>query len=121
MSDDDFDEVRPVRRRSRQDWDDEPEAEERDSEGDVTGGIIPYKNPLALTSYYLGVFGLIPCLGLLLGPVAIVTGVLGLRYRSQNRLARGGLHAVIGLVFGSVVLVIHIAVIVVFALNASNF
>jgi hypothetical protein len=36
--------------------------------------LIPYRNPKGLISYYCGVFALIPCLGLLLGPVARVLG-----------------------------------------------
>ncbi len=46
---------------------------------DATGGVIPYKNPKALTAYYLGVFGLIPVFGPLLAIPAIILGVLGLK------------------------------------------
>src|SRR3954447_21804778 len=69
---------RPRRRR---------EMEEEDDDDDYSGSgeeavstIIPYKNPQALIAYYLGVFGLIPGIGALLGPAALVLGIRGLRY-----------------------------------------
>lgn len=48
-------------------------------QGDATGGLIPYKNPMALTGYYLSIFGLIPGLGIPLSLAAIVFGIIGLR------------------------------------------
>lgn len=87
--DDDFDD-RPRRRRRRSDED----------EGDATGGIIPYKNPAALASYYCGVFALIPLLGCVLAPLAIVLGIAGLVKASSHRNARGRAHAVTGILFG---------------------
>ena len=41
--------------------------------------LIPYKNPKALIAYYLAIFSLIPCLGLLLGIAAFILGLLGLK------------------------------------------
>src|SRR5262245_38413569 len=38
--------------------------------------LIPYKNVPALTSYYLGVFSIIPLVGLLLGIAAVVLGIM---------------------------------------------
>jgi hypothetical protein len=46
---------------------------------------------LALGAYYCGVFGLIPILGIILAPIAIVLGILGLRYSRRNPKARGQL------------------------------
>ena len=79
-------------------------------EGDATGGIIPYRNPPALVAYYCGIFSLIPCLGLILGLVAIVLGVSGLRKRRQHPLVRGQVHAWIGIILGSLVIVTHVLV-----------
>jgi hypothetical protein len=62
--------------------------------------MIPYKNPLALIAYYLGVFGLIPVLGLLLGPIALVMGILGVRFARNNPTAGGAGHAITGIVLG---------------------
>jgi hypothetical protein len=81
--------------------------------GDATGGIIPYKNPQALIAYYCGVFSLIPCIGLILGPVAMFLGVSGLRNSRKNPLVRGQVHAWIGIVLGSLVTIAHVTVVVV--------
>lgn len=35
-------------------------------------------NPTAAVAYYFGLVGLVPCLGGLLGPIAILLGILGL-------------------------------------------
>lgn len=74
--------------------------------------IIPYRNGLALAAYYCGVFSLIPCAGLLLGPLAFLFGILGLRYARKKSEARGRVHAWIGIILGFAVAVVHVIVIV---------
>jgi len=106
---DDDEDDRPRRRRRDDDDDDRRFRREHDS----TGGLIPYKNPMALIGYYVGVFSLIPCLGLVLAPVALVLGILGLSYKSKHPTAGGTAHAIVALVLGSLVLLGHAAVIVV--------
>src|SRR4051794_16067536 len=104
----DDDEDRPRSRPRRRDGDDDFDEDDRprrrrlrdDEEGDVTGGIIPYKTPAALASYYCGVFALIPFIGLLLAPLAIILGIMGLIKASAHPKARGRVHAVTGIVFG---------------------
>ncbi len=71
------------------------------SETDSTGGIIPYKNPHALIAYYLGLFSLLPCVGIALAIPALILGVIGLRNRNRNPQIRGSVHAWIGIVMGS--------------------
>ena len=91
----------PPQRRYRED-DDPEEPYHRRPETDSTGGLIPYKNPKALTAYYTGVFGLISvvlCLGIF-GIVPIVFGVLGLKYAKKHPEARGQAHAITGIVLG---------------------
>ena len=105
------DEERP-RRRAR--LEDEEEARPRRRirrDDDDSGGmnsLIPYKNPQALIAYYLGVFALIPCFGLLLGVGAIILGVLGLKYRTKHPTAGGTGHAWAGVILGTLVLVAHL-------------
>ena len=67
------------------------------SEGDATGGLIPYKNPKALIAYYLGVGALVifP-----LGFVSVVLGFMGLADRKRNPAIKGSAHAWIGIVLG---------------------
>ncbi len=78
-------------------------------EGDATGGLIPYKNTPALAGYYLGVFSLAPCVGVPLGIAAIVCGVLGLKKRKREPHVKGSVHAIVGIVLGSISLLYHAA------------
>lgn len=68
--------------------------------GDTTGGVIPYKNPHALIAYYLGLFSLLPLLGLFLAIPAFVLGIIGLKKRNANPAIKGSVHAWIGIVMG---------------------
>jgi hypothetical protein len=79
---------------------------------DVAATIVPYKNPTALFSYYCGVFSLIPCAALGLAPMAIVLGILGLRAQRRNPLAHGTAHAVVGLVLGTITLLLNVGALV---------
>jgi hypothetical protein len=82
--------------------------------------LIPYKNGRALAAYYCGVFSLIPCVGLILGPIAFIFGILGLRAARANPRVRGTGHAIAGIVLGGLVFVAHIVVLVVFAIAAAS-
>ncbi len=62
--------------------------------------IIPYKNPRALTAYYLGVFSLIPVFGILLGFAAVWLGIVGLKRRKAQPQIGGAAHAWIGIILG---------------------
>jgi hypothetical protein len=101
--DDDFDDYddapRPRRRRSDED-------DDYDDGGIST--MIPYKNSKALTAYYCGVFSLIPCVGLILGPLALIFGLQGLKYAKKNPRAKGTGHAIAGIVLGGLVTVGHL-------------
>jgi hypothetical protein len=80
------------------------------SEGDSTGGVIPYKNPPALIAYYCGVFSLIACIPFFV-PVpiaALVLGIKGLRKAKAEPHVKGQVHAWIGIVCGSIFGVIGI-------------
>lgn len=81
---------------------DDPEEGGSQSQGDALSSLIPYKNSKALTAYYCGVFSLIPCLGLILGPIALIFGISGLRYAKEHPQAKGQAHAVVGIVLGTI-------------------
>jgi hypothetical protein len=68
-----------------------------DTQGDATGGLIPYKNPKALIAYYLGILSGLPIIGLPIGIAAFVLGILGLRDRRRNPAIKGSVHAGIGI------------------------
>ena len=65
-----------------------------------THQLIPYKNPMALTSYYLGVFSVLPMVGILLGAIAVALGVMGLRFWRANPQAGGQIHSWVGILAG---------------------
>lgn len=98
----------------------QPQIEYPSTEGDGTGGLIPYKNPHALIAYYLGLFSLFPCLGLLLAIPAFILGIMGLQRVKKNPVIRGTVHAWIGIVMGGLMTVVWSAGII-FALLASAF
>jgi hypothetical protein len=82
--------------------------------------IIPYKNPQALAAYYLGVFAVIPFLGVLLGIAALALGVGGLRRRKEEPEVGGSVHAWIGIIAGGLFGFIWLAVIVLFVIMTAK-
>ena len=57
-------------------------------------------NVRALTAYRYAVYGLIPIVGLILGPAAIIWGILGLRYYRTAPPDRGIGHARAAIILG---------------------
>ena len=103
------------RRRPR----DEEDRPRRREEGDVTGGLIPYKNGKALAAYYTGIFGLIPCIGSVLGPIAVVLGFLGLGHASKYPESKGRAHAIVGIALGLVETLLYLVGPIVYVAAAS--
>lgn len=62
---------------------------------------VPSKNGPALAGYYLGLLSLLPCLGFPIGVAAVYFGLQGLRRVRQNPAVRGGAHAWVGVICGS--------------------
>ena len=80
------------------------------SKGDGgVSSVIPYKNKQALIAYYLGVF-CIACPPLLCLP-AMILGIIGLRNVRANPEVKGTAHAWIGIVSGTVFLLLSIGLI----------
>jgi hypothetical protein len=63
---------------------------------------VPRSNRAALLAYYCAVASVIPGLGLVVGPAAVVYGIEGLRHLSEHPDAGGRAHAWVGIVFGVV-------------------
>ena len=82
--------------------------------------IIPYKNPKALIAYYLGIFSLIPCLGLALGIAAVVLGVLGLKAAQAQPNARGKVHAWVGIILGGLCVAGNLVAIVLMIISMNS-
>lgn len=91
---------------------------------DAVAALIPYRNWPALTSYYLGLFSLFPCLGAILGVAAFILGVMGLRRAARNPEAKGKVHAWIGVIcgglFGLAWIAIDIVVIIAMIANSTR-
>jgi len=104
--------------RYRQDYDDRQFV--RRSDDDVVSTLIPYKNVRALVAYYLGVFSLIPCVGLVLGPAALILGILGISYVNKHPTAKGTGHAIAGIVLGGLTSLGNAAVLVLIAFSAAK-
>lgn len=77
------------------------------SASDALSKIVPYKNKPALIGYYLAVFSIIPCIGLLLAIAAVALGVRGLAVARGTREAHGKAHAWIAIVLGGLMLVLQ--------------
>ena len=58
--------------------------------------LIPLRNMPALVAYYLGVFSLAPCIGLVLAIPACICGIIGLVKASRHPEVKGKVHAWIG-------------------------
>lgn len=71
--------------------------------------VIPYRNPMALAAYYLGIFSLIPCIGGILGFIAFPLGIVGLRAAARREQAHGRVHAWVGIVAGGLSALAHLA------------
>lgn len=80
----------------------------RRSTGSRGGGKKPAKrpNPLASISYVVGLIGLVPCLGAVLGPVAMLLGMFGLVQASRPDVGGKG-QAKSGLWFGLLACVVN--------------
>lgn len=62
--------------------------------------MIPYRNPPALIACYLGLFSLLPLIGLVLAVPALLLGIVGLVKRNRQPEVKGAVHAWIGIIMG---------------------
>lgn len=74
---------------------------------DTVATIIPYKNAAALIAYYLGLFSCFPVLGFFMAVASLVLGVMGLKAVRRNPKAHGTVHAWVGLICGTIGLLIN--------------
>ena len=72
-----------------------------DSTYDGLSILVPYKNKRAMFAYYLGVFSVIPLIGIVFGLFAVISGVIGLRYAKAHPEAKGKVHCWIGIGLGA--------------------
>ena len=65
-------------------------------------------------------FSLIPCLGFLLGPVALVLGILGLKAIKKDEKLPGKGHAWSGIIIGGIVLAAHLVLTILILINLKH-
>ncbi len=68
------------------------------SSNETLGGLFPTKNPPALAAYYLGIFSLIPLVGIPMGITAVVIGIKALRNAREHPEVKGKIHAWVGII-----------------------
>ncbi len=81
--------------------------------------IIPWRNKYALIGYYLGIFGLIPLLGIPLAIAGIILGGLGIHHWKKNHRSHGLAHSIVAIVCGCIGLGVSAMVILLLALPES--
>jgi hypothetical protein len=67
---------------------------------EAMSSIIPWRNKCALIGYYLGIFGLIPLLGIPFALAAIVLGALGIGHWKRNHRSHGLVHSIVAILCG---------------------
>ena len=73
--------------------------------------IIPTRNPTSIAGYYLGVFSLIPVLGLILTIPAFICGIIAVQKAMANPKVAGKGHAITAIILSVVQPIILIALI----------
>ncbi len=106
-------------RDDRDDRDDDRPRRRRGGDPDPTGGLIPVGNGMALAAYYCGVFSFIPCAGMVLGPLAVIFGFLGLNRANKYPEVKGKGHSIAGIVCGGLTTLGHVAGVVFIAIAAN--
>ena len=81
---------------------------------DLIVKLVPYKNPVALAAYYVGVFSIIPCVGIFLGIAAVGLGIGGLNYAKHHPESAGKVHAWVGIVLGGLFGLLYLGLSVLF-------
>ena len=80
----------------------EPARRRKDDRSEIPVSFLPEANPIACWAYLCAVIGLIPGLGLLCGPPAVLLGILGRRAALRDEQHRGLGHAYVSRLVGCV-------------------
>jgi hypothetical protein len=86
-----------------------PRRRELLDENGVFGSFTPWKNPAAVYSYAVALAGITPVLGLVLGPAAIVLGLVGSARLRRNPEIKGLSFIRAGIVLGTLDFVVNVA------------
>lgn len=77
--------------------------------------LIPTANPAALGGYYCAIFALIPFVGVMLAPIAIILGLVGLARVRRHPDAKGTFHAWVGIAGGGLMLALQAGIVILLA------
>jgi hypothetical protein len=86
-----------------------PAARRKNDRSEIPVSFLPEGNPTARNAYLCAVIGLVPGLGLLCGPPAIIFGILGRQAALRDEHHRGLGHAYVSRLLGGVELVCNVA------------
>jgi len=86
-----------------------PTARRKNDRSEIPVSFLPEGNPTACRAYLCAVIGLIPGVGLLLGPLAIILGIFGRRDALRDEHQRGLGHAYVSRLLGGVELACNAA------------
>jgi len=95
-----------------------PARRRKDDRSEVPVSFLPEGNPNARRAYLCAVIGLIPGLGLVLGPPAVLFGILGRQAALRDEQQRGLGHAYVSRLVGGVEFVCNAAGAACFAISA---
>ena len=86
-----------------------PRRRELLDESGVFGSFTPWKNPPAVYAYAVALAGMTPVLGLVLGPAAVVLGLIGRARLRRNPEVKGRSFISAGIVLGTLDFVVNVA------------
>jgi hypothetical protein len=76
--------------------------------------MIPAKNGHALISYYLGLFSIVPLLGLVMGFIAVRSGRIALKAAKADPSIAGTGHAKVGIGCGAMGFLFNLSILLIF-------
>lgn len=89
-----------------------------DAPSDTLGGLVPWRNKYGLIAYYVGLLSFLFCIVGLPGHIAaIIFGVMGVRAEKRQPWIHGRYHAIAGIVFGFIGIVMSLVCIILFILS----
>ena len=92
----------------------------REAPDEGSPGWFPSDNKAALWGYYAGIFSLIPCTGLGLGPAAMVLGYKGLVAYREDPGRKGKVHAWVALILGAFATLLNVGALIVTIVNRTG-
>ena len=92
----------------------------KSSDSDTFQTFVPTKNMPALLSYYLGLAGLLPFLGLIFSLLGIIYGLKGLKLYKLNPTPGAKGHAMFGTILSAILFAVHFLLSVAVLVNVLN-